>query len=79
MVEMTALDLSVVSECLHQLPDLLTVQCLNIVFQLAFPEVNAVPRALVCLVVSVKSTESDPCGHMLVRRDLQCAFEFLVD
>lgn len=76
---MTALDLSVVPECLHQLPDLLAVQCLNVVFQLALPEVNAVSGALVCLIVSVKSAESDSCGHMFVRRDLQSAFKFLVD
>jgi hypothetical protein len=79
MMEVTALDLSVVPERHHQLPDLLTVQCLNVVFQLAFPEVNAVSGALVCLIVSIKSAESDPCGHMLVRRDFQSAFKFLVD
>lgn len=76
---MTALDLSVVAECDHQLPDLLGVQCLNVVFQLAFPKVYAVSGALVSFVVSVKSAECDSCGHVLVRRDLQSAFKFLVD
>lgn len=72
---MAARQLSVVTECFKEAIYLLNSDVINVVLNLARPEVNTIKSALIALVVSPKGSESDAARHIFRRRRAVLLFE----